>query len=251
MPAEASARRHTILVIEDAAGTARLMEVALEEEGYGVTVCGDGGSGREAALGGGFDVIVIDRRLPVCPGIEIVEALRENRDWTPILMVSGAAGITDRVESLRAGVDDYLVKPFALEEFVARVRALLRRRMVERGAGSQQQRGEIRVGSLVMDLDGREVERDGVRIELTPTEFALLRVFMEQPGRALSRRHLHDEVWDAGEDGSNVVDVYVGYLRRKIDAPFATDTLETVRGVGYRLRAPNDDQTLEGANTDG
>ena len=180
----------------------------------------------------GYDVIVLDVNLPGIDGFETCRRLRDDGLRTPILMLTARDEVADRVTGLDTGADDYLVKPFDFDELLARLRALARRGPVERGA-------VLAVGDLVLDPASREVRRAGTPIELSTKEFQLLEVFMRKPGEVLSRYQLIEGAWDAGyENRSNVVDVYVRYLREKIDRPFGVESFDTVRGAGYRLRAP-------------
>jgi two-component system OmpR family response regulator len=173
---------------------------------------------------------VLDVMLPGIDGFEVCRRLREDGVWSPILMLTARDGVEDRVEGLDTGADDYLTKPFAFDELQARLRALVRRGPHERPA-------TIDAGGLVLDPASHSVSRDGEPIELSAREFAMLETFMRRPGEALSRLQLLEHVWDGQyENRSNVVDVYVRYLRSKIDEPFGTDSIETVRGVGYRWR---------------
>jgi two-component system, OmpR family, response regulator len=175
---------------------------------------------------------VLDLNLPGIDGFETCRRLRDDGLRTPILMLTARDGVADRVTGLDIGADDYLVKPFDFDELLARLRALVRRGPVEREA-------VIEVGDLVLDPASREVRRGETRIELSTKEFQLLEVFMRRPGQVLSRYELIEGAWDMEyENRSNVIDVYVRYLREKIDRPFGVATLETVRGAGYRLRAP-------------
>ena len=177
-----------------------------------------------------YDVIVLDVMLPGIDGFETCRRLRKSGVWAPVLMLTARDSVEDRVAGLDNGADDYLVKPFAFAELLARLRALARRGELERPS-------VLEVGDLRLDPATREVRRGDREIHLSPKEFALLETFMRRPGEVLSRLHLLEHAWDfAYENRSNVVDVYVRHLRRKIDEPFARRSLETVRGVGYRLR---------------
>jgi two-component system OmpR family response regulator len=177
-----------------------------------------------------YDALVLDVMLPGIDGLETCRRLRERGLWVPILMLTARDAIEDRVEGLDRGADDYLTKPFAFAELLARLRALVRRGPVERP-------NELRVGDLRLDPAMRHVWRGDAEIHLSAKEFALLETFMRRPGHALTRERLLDHVWDYEyERRSNIVDVYVRYLREKLDRPFGTESIETVRGVGYRLR---------------
>lgn len=224
------------LVVEDSARVARLVERALEREGFEVDMASDGETGLKAALANDYDVILLDVRLPGMDGFEVVRAMRENGAWDPVLVLTGRAGVADRVEGLRAGADDYLPKPFAVQELLARVHALVRR-----GSLEADDLTVLQVGNLKMDLLHRRVTRDGVLIELTPREFELLKLLLRNAGQVMSREVLFAGAWNEPEHPeSNVVDVYIGYLRDKIDRPFGTRSIETVRGVGYRLQVPDE-----------
>src|SRR5205809_2807586 len=178
-----------------------------------------------------YDVIVLDVMLPGIDGFETCRRLRKNGIWAPVLMLTARDSVEDRVAGLDTGADDYLVKPFAFAELLARLRALARRGELERPS-------VVEVGDLRLDPATREVRRGESQIQLSAKEFALLETFMRRPGEVLSRLHLLEHAWDfAYENRSNVVDVYVRHLRRKIDEPFGRRSLETVRGAGYRLRA--------------
>jgi len=181
-----------------------------------------------------YDAIVLDVMLPGQSGFETCRRLRNAGVWSPVLMLTARDGVEDRVSGLDAGADDYLAKPFSFAELLARLRALARRGGVERPA-------ELLVGDLRLDPATRRAWRGETEIALSPKEFALLETFMRRPGQVLSRLQLIEHAWDfAYENRSNVVDVYVRYLREKVDRPFGTDSLETIRGVGYRLREDGD-----------
>jgi two-component system OmpR family response regulator len=222
-----------VLVVEDETKMASLIERALTREGYAVDIAYDGAEALWAIGETEYDAVVLDAMIPAPNGFEVCEQLRKDGRWNPVLMLTARDGVADRVRGLDAGADDYLTKPFALGELLARLRALTRRSLGARPV-------ELRVGDLTLDTAQHEVRRGGEAISLSPKEFALLELFMRAPGQVLSRTHIVDHVWDFAYDGgSNVVDVYVRYLRRKIDLPFGRQDLETVRGVGYRLRAPD------------
>jgi two-component system OmpR family response regulator len=219
-----------VLVVEDEIKMARVLERGLREEGYAVDLAHDGADATWRATETAYDAIVLDVMLPDADGFEVCRMLRERDVWVPVLMLTARDAIGDRVAGLDAGADDYLTKPFSFEELLARLRALVRRGAPERPA-------VLRVGDLSLDPATRRVERAGMPIDLTAKEFSLLGYLMGHPGEVLSRTQLLEHVWDFAYDGdSNVVDVYVRYLRKKIDRPFGTDTIETVRGAGYRLR---------------
>jgi two-component system, OmpR family, response regulator len=220
-----------LLVVEDEVKMAGLLKRALEEEGYAVDVTGSGEEAVWLGTENPYDAIVLDLMLPDVDGFAVCRGLRERGRWTPVLMVTARDAVRDRVAGLDAGADDYLTKPFSLAELLARLRALIRRGATERPA-------ILRVGDLELDPAARSVARDGHPIELTAKEYALLEFFMRHPGEVLTRSRLIEHVWDFAYEGdSNVVDVYVRYLRNKVDRPFGRDSIETVRGSGYRLRS--------------
>ncbi|MGH3317856.1 MAG: response regulator transcription factor [Nocardioidaceae bacterium] len=224
-------RTMRILVVEDEPKMARLLRRGLTERGDVVMVSATGADGVDEATVGDFDVILLDVMLPDMDGFEVCRRLRSESVWTPVLMLTARNAVEDRIEGLDAGADDYLAKPFSLDELLARIRALVRRGSVERPAA-------LTVGDLTMDPATRRVWRGEREITLSARELSLLETFMRRPEQVLTRDQLLDHAWDiAYENRSNVVDVYVRYLRRKIDRPFDRRTLETVRGVGYRLTA--------------
>lgn len=209
---------------------AELIRRSLQEEGYAADVAATGADALWRAGGSEYDVVILDIMLPDTDGFEVCRRLRAEGDWTPVVMLTARDAVDDRVLGLDAGADDYLTKPFALSELLARVRALVRR-------GAHERPTVLAVGDLTLDPATRVVARDGVSIELTAKEFSMLDYMMRHPGEVLSRTQLIEHVWDFAYDGgSNVVDVYVRYLREKIDRPFGRSTLQTVRGAGYRLR---------------
>jgi two-component system OmpR family response regulator len=219
-----------VLVVEDEPKMAALVARALREEGHPADVAGRGGDALWMAQAAPYDAIVLDVMLPDVDGFEILRRLRDGRVWTPVLMLTARDAVADRVGALDGGADDYLTKPFSFEELLARLRAIVRRRPVERPT-------MLRVGSLRLDPAARRAWRGDVELDLSTREFALLEVFMRRPGEALSRLQLLEGAWDmAFESRSNVVDVYVRYLREKVDRPFGLASLETIRGTGYRLR---------------
>jgi heavy metal response regulator len=220
-----------ILVVEDEKKVASFIKRGLEEEGHAVDVAVDGEEGLTMALGSIHDLIILDIRLPKMDGLRVLKELRQEKVMTPVLLLTVRATIEDKVLGLDAGADDYLTKPFAFEELVARVRALLRRRAAADPA-------ILQVADLTLDPARRTVSRGGERIELTAREFALLDYFMRHPGRVLTRAMIAEHVWDYTFDTTtNVIDVYVNYLRKKIDAGWEPKLLHTVRGVGYVLKA--------------
>ena len=221
-----------LLVIEDEQKVANFIRRGLEEEGYAVDHAADGASGLQIALDGLHDVIVLDVMLPKLDGLSVLQQLRQAKVATPVLLLTVRATIEDKVLGLDSGADDYLTKPFAFEEFVARVRALLRRR-------AETAPPILQVADLALDPARRVVSRGGKKIDLTPREFALLDYFMRNPDRVLTRTMIANRVWDYSFDtATNVIDVYVNYLRRKIDTGHDSKLLHTVRGVGYVLKKP-------------
>ena len=220
-----------LLVVEDEVKMAGLLKRALDEEGYAVDVTGSGEEALWLGTENPYDAIVLDLMLPDVDGFAVCRGLRERGRWMPVLMLTARDAVRDRVAGLDAGADDYLTKPFSLAELLARLRALIRRGATERPS-------VLRVGDLSVDPAARSVSRDGHAIELTAKEYALLEFFMRHPGEVLTRTRLIEHVWDFAYEGdSNVVDVYVRYLRNKVDRPFGRDSIETVRGSGYRLRS--------------
>ena len=218
------------LVVEDESKMAALLRRGLQEEGYAVDVAGTGEDGSWLGNENDYDVILLDAMLPDIDGFEVCRRLRAAGRWSPILMLTARDGVQDRVAGLDAGADDYLTKPFSFEELFARIRALLRRGPSERPA-------VLAADDLVLDPATRRVARGETEIDLTPKEFAMLELFLRHPGEALTRTRILEHVWDFAYEGdSNVVDVYVRYLRQKVDRPFGRRSIETVRGVGYRLR---------------
>jgi len=219
------------LLVEDEAKLARLLHRGLTERGDVVEVAPTGEVALAMATTSDFDVILLDVNLPDIDGFEVCRRLREHRVWVPVLMLTARTAVRDRVRGLDSGADDYLPKPFALEELLARIRALVRRGPVPRPMA-------LTVADLTVDPRTRRVRRGDHEIELSTKEFALLETFVRRPDQVLTRAQLLEHAWDmAYESRSNIVDVYVRCLREKIDRPFGRRTLETVRGVGYRLRA--------------
>ena len=218
-----------ILVVEDEVKMARAVRRGLEQEGHVVAVEADGDDGLHRAIAEEYDVLVLDIMLPGKDGLAVCRELRERGRWTPVLLLTARDGVEDRIRGLDAGADDYLVKPFAFGELVARLRALVRR-------GPSERPPVLEVGDVRLDPAAHTVTRAGTPVELTIREFALLELLMRHPGEALSRTRILEQVWDYNYAGfSNVVDVYVGYLRRKLDQPFGRPLIKTVRGVGYAL----------------
>jgi two-component system OmpR family response regulator len=220
-----------VLVVEDELRMASLIRRGLIDEGLAADVTAKGEDALWMAQAHDYDAIVLDVMLPGISGFETCHQLRANDIWTPVLMLTARDAVEDRVAGLDTGADDYLVKPFAFAELLARLRALVRR-------GDPERPSVLEVGDLRLDPASRQVSRGDEEIALSAREFALLETFMRRPGEVLSRLHLLEHAWDfAYENRSNVVDVYIRHLRRKIDEPFGRRSLETVRGTGYKLRA--------------
>jgi DNA-binding response OmpR family regulator len=223
-----------VLVVEDEKRLAFLLRRVLLEERHSVDLAHDGHSGLDLALSGTYDVVILDIMLPGLDGLEICRQMRAERVMTPVLMLTARGEVEDRVTGLNIGADDYLTKPFAMEELLARINALLRRR--ERLFDDNLL---LTVGDLTLDLVRHEARRAGQVIELTAKEFALLEYLMRHAGQALTRTQITDAVWRYDLDAlSNVVDLYIHYLRDKIDQGFAYPLIKTVRGVGYKIEAP-------------
>lgn len=221
-----------ILVVEDEKRLANLLRRVLSEERHTVDVAFDGVSGYDLAASDTYDLVVLDLMLPGMDGLEICRQLRASNIQTPVLMLTARGAVEDRVAGLKLGADDYLVKPFAMEELLARVGALLRR------GRTPQASAQLQVSDLALDLTRHEAERGGRVIELTAKEFALLEFLMRHPGQVLTRTQIIDHVWRYDFDAlSNVVDIYIHYLRDKIDRGFARQLIKTVRGVGYKIEA--------------
>jgi DNA-binding response OmpR family regulator len=220
-----------ILVVEDEAGIADFLARGLEAEGYAVTVAGDGIAGERLALSPGTDLVVLDRMLPGRDGIEVLTSIRQAKPALPVILLTAKAEVADRVEGLDLGATDYVTKPFAFDELLARIRARLRQ--AEDASGTTLDAGGIR-----LDLLTREATRNGRTIRLPDREAELLAYLMRRAGQACAREEILAAVWDYDHDpGTNVVQVYVGYLRRKLSTPDSPAPIETVRSVGYRLNA--------------
>jgi two-component system, OmpR family, response regulator len=220
-----------VLVVEDELRMASLIRRGLVKEGLAADIAPNGEEALVSARASDYDAIVLDVMLPGINGFETCRRLREGGVWAPVLMLTARDSVEDRVAGLDTGADDYLVKPFAFAELLARLRALARR-------GDSERPAVLSLGDLRLDPATREVWRGDTEIQLSPKEFSLLETFMRRPGQVLSRLHLLEHAWDfAYENRSNVVDVYIRHLRRKIDEPFGRHTLETVRGAGYRVRS--------------
>ena len=221
-------RKPLVLVIEDEKDIARFIELELAAEGYATEVAFDGVTGLSKFREVNPDLVILDLMLPVLDGLEVARRVRKTSN-TPIIILTAKDGIQDKVEGLDCGADDYLIKPFSIEELLARVRAHLRR-------VNPAVTGEVRVADLVMNLDGREIFRGGRRVELSAKEFELLELLARNPGKVFSRFEIEEKVWPEYTGGSNVVDVYIGYLRRKLEEGSERRLIHTVRGVGYVLR---------------
>jgi len=221
-----------ILVVEDERKVASFLRQGLQEEGHAVETAGDGAAALDMLVEGpGYDLVVLDVMLPKRDGFDVLKTLRQRRVQTPVLCLTARDAVSDKVAGLDLGADDYLTKPFAFEEFLARVRALLRR-------GTGQRAPVLKLADLTLDPATRTVTRDGRRITLTTREYALLEYFLRNVGRVLSRPMIAQHVWGLDFDPeSNIIDVYVGYVRRKIDGDGERRLLHTVRGAGYMLSA--------------
>lgn len=218
-----------VLVVEDETRLARALQRGLQAEGFAVDLAHDGVTGLDRARVGDYDAILLDIMLPGLSGYRVVQALRAERNWVPILLLSAKDGEYDQADGLDVGADDYLTKPFSYVVLLARLRALLRR-------GAPSRPSVLTAGDLRLDPATRRVERADTEISLTAREFALLEYLMRHAGEVIGKAELLEHVWESFEaTEANVVEVYVGYLRRKLDAPFGRAVLTTVRGAGYRL----------------
>jgi DNA-binding response OmpR family regulator len=217
-----------VLVVEDERRMAGALQRGLQAEGFAVDLAYDGEEGLHLARIGDYDVVVLDIMLPKLSGYNVCKTLRAEENWVPILMLSAKDGEYDMADGLDLGADDYLTKPFSYVVLVARLRALLRR-------GSRRRPSVLAAGDLTLDPASRRVTRGSTEIELTPREFALLEFLMRHVDEVVSKGEILQHVWDTYDTDPNVVEVYVGYLRRKIDVPFGRNALKTVRGAGYRL----------------
>ena len=221
-----------VLVVEDERKTASFIRKALQAEGFAVDICSNGNDVAELTATTPFDCLVLDVMLPGRDGLSVLRQLRDRRYLTPVLLLSARGEVNERVEGLNAGADDYLPKPFELEELLARVRALTRR-------GGDNRAVVLRVANLSLDTITRQARRDSEIIELSTREYRLLEFLMRSPGRLCGRMMILEKVWDYDFDpGTNLVDVYIGRLREKIDAAFEPKLLHTVRGSGYVLKEP-------------
>jgi heavy metal response regulator len=221
-----------VLIVEDEKKTASFIRKALQGEGFAVDVCHNGEDGLEAASATDFDGIVLDIMLPGRDGLSVLRQLRRQKNETPVLLLSARGEVNERVDGLNAGADDYLAKPFALAELVARVRALGRR-------GGEPKSPILRVADLALDTTTRQARRGGVTVELTAREYRLLEYLMRSSGRICERMAILEKVWDYHFDpGTNLVDVYIRRLREKMDDDFEPKLFHTVRGIGYVLKEP-------------
>ncbi len=222
-----------ILLVEDEAEIGELIKTGLEKEEFSVDYCKDGDSGMEHAMSNSYDAIVLDVMLPGKSGLEILKMVRAGQNNVPIIIITARGETEDRIEGLDLGADDYLPKPFFVEELIARLRAIWRR-------SSETGMSVLNVGTLSANLMTREVVRSGLQIEMTPKEFSLLAFLMRAPGRVLTRTQILEQVWGYHFDpGTNLVDVYIRRLRSKIDFDGEIPLIETLRGVGYRMQDPD------------
>ncbi|MCW2512069.1 MAG: transcriptional regulator [Mycobacterium sp.] len=222
-----------VLIVEDEPLLASTLTIGLRAEGFAVSAVTNGPDGLAQATENEFDVIVLDIMLPGLNGYEVLRRMRSRGVWTPVMMLTAKDGEYDQTDAFDLGADDYLTKPFSFIVLVARLRALVRRAAPRRPA-------KLKAGSLSLDPSRREVQRNDTAIPLTPREYGLLEYLMRNKDTVVTKGEILHNVWDADYDGAdNVVEVYVGYVRRKIDIPFGTKTIETVRGVGYRLASGN------------
>jgi two-component system OmpR family response regulator len=219
-----------VLIVEDQPKLAALLARGLREEGHAADIAARGEDALWMAPAAAYDVVVLDIMLPGIDGLETCRRLRQSGTWTPVLMLTARDAVDDRVTGLDAGADDYLTKPFSFDELLARLRALTRRAPAERPV-------TVEVGELRLDPAAHRAWRGDTELELSAKEFAMLELLMRRPGSVLTRTQLLEGAWDMSyERRSNIVDVYIRHLREKIDRPFGSETIETVRGVGYRLR---------------
>ncbi|MFN8190891.1 MAG: response regulator transcription factor [Nocardioidaceae bacterium] len=222
-----------VLVVDDERALAETLRVGLVEEGFVVDLAHEGITGEAMATHGEYDVVVLDIMLPGLNGYDILKSMRQREVWTPVLMLTAKDGEFDQTDAFDLGADDYLTKPFSFPVLVARLRALMRR-------GAPQRPMVLHCGDLSLDLAGHRVTRGDTVLDLTPREFLLLHFLMRRCGEAVTKADILANVWDSDYPGSdNLVEVYIGYLRRKVDAPFGSHLIETVRGVGYRLSPPS------------
>lgn len=242
-----------ILLIEDEERIARVLQLELEHEGYEVLICGDGRSGLQAAQSEpAWDLILLDVMLPELNGLEVLRRIRQVNPTLPVILLTARDAVPDRVSGLDQGANDYVTKPFATVELLARIRSLLRQKSL------QEQPPEpdhlLKIDELSMDLKSRAVTREGTAIELTPTEFDLLRFLIAHQDEVMSREQIISEVWGYDFIGdTNVVDVYIRYLRQKIDKPFSKKLIQTIRGIGYLIKSetPTSGNTAVGTPPEG
>ncbi len=221
-----------VLVVEDEPKISRFIQLELEHEGYIVELSGDGRDGYEKAIKNNYDVIILDIMIPLLSGMEVCRRLRQDNLLTPIIMLTAKDDVSDKVMGLDIGADDYMTKPFAIEELLARIRVVLKRKI-----STDLSSHKIIVGKLVLDKDQYTVKYDGQLIELTKKEFELLEYLMENKNIVLSRDKIIEKVWGYDYMGeTNITDVYIRYLRIKIDQKYKIDLIKTIRGVGYQLR---------------
>ncbi len=219
-----------ILVVEDEAAIADFLERGLEAEGLAVRTAADGIEGERLALGGGFDLVILDRMLPGRDGLEVLAAIRRERPTLPVIVLTAKSEIANRVEGLDAGATDYVTKPFAFEELLARIRAHLRQASAEATT-------MLEAGGIQLDLLSRQATRNGASVRLPEREAELLAFLMRRAGQVCTQREILTAVWGYDHDpGTNIVQVYIGYLRRKLGGPGSPAPIETVRSVGYRLK---------------
>jgi DNA-binding response OmpR family regulator len=219
-----------VLIVEDEADLTDTLAVGLRADGFAVDVARDGAAGLARAQATSYEAIVLDIMLPTLSGYEVVHRLRAGGIWTPVVMLTAKDGEYDEADALDLGADDYITKPFSYVVLLAHLRSVIRR-------GAQKRPAELAVGDLALDLATRKCRRDCNEIELTRREFAVLEYLMHRHDEVVRKSDILANVWDVFYDGDpNIVEVYVGYLRRKIDAPFARHSIETIRGAGYRLR---------------
>ena len=229
-------KKHRVLIIEDEKNLARFVDLELQHEGYETAICHDGRKGLETALNQEWDVILLDLMLPELNGLEVCRRIRPIKD-TPIIIMTARDSVIDRVSGLDQGADDYIVKPFAIEELLARLRSLFRRIDHNKEEKNQSQQSSVKYRNLVIEKKGRIVKRDDQVIDLTKREYELLLYLMENLNTVMSREVLLDKVWGyKTEVETNVVDVYIRYLRNKIDVPGKDSYIQTVRGTGYVMR---------------
>jgi len=224
-----------VLVVEDEIKVAAFIKKGLQEENWTVVTAYDGIEALKALEKTEFDVIVLDIMMPRLDGLSFLQRIRQEGNLVPVLLLTAKDSITDRVKGLKTGADDYLIKPFAFEELLARLYALVRRNRWELSES-------LKIDNLIINIERHTVSRDNKTIELTPLEFRLLELLARNKGRVLSRESIEDYIWGRNTDlDTNAVDVYINFLRKKIDKPFAKKLIQTVRGLGYKLEAPDED----------